>query len=386
MTDLRAIREKFPAVKKHAYFMTNSLGAMPNTVGAALQRMTDVWVEKGADAWEDWVPLSSKVADQVGRLIGAPAGSVAMHLNVSSLMAMLLSTYDFKTKRNKIVYTEMDFPTLHYLADTWRGYGARLHMVRSRDGIGVDLQEFCDAIDEETLIVPTCHAFFGSSFLQDIGTITKRAHQVGAQVCVDLYQSAGAMPVDVTRWNVDFAVGGSHKYFCGGTGAGYLYVRPDHQARLQPRVTGWLSHRAAFDMRMDPMDWAAGMQRWMGGTPAVAPLYVAPCGYDVLEQVGLETIRKTSLAHTDRLIAGADRLGLEVRSPRNPAERAGCVHLNFKGVEKAQAALKERGFLVHYRTAYQGLRVAPHFYNVESEIDGLIEAIEELTRGESRGH
>ena len=118
--------------------------------------------------------------------------------------------------RNKIVYTDMDFPTLHYLADTWRDYGAVLHKVPSRDGIGVELEDLLAAIDENTLVVPTCQVFFGSSYKQDIAAITKRAHQVGAKVVADLYQSVGAMPIDVTAWNVDYAIGGSHKYLCGG--------------------------------------------------------------------------------------------------------------------------------------------------------------------------
>jgi kynureninase len=376
--ELASYRARFPALKQSAYFMTNSLGAMPDTVGAAMQEMMNVWVTEGADAWEQWVPLAARVADQLGRLIGAPGGSVAMHLNVSSLMAMLLSSFDFTGKRNKIVYTEMDFPTLHYLADTWQAYGARLHCVPSRDGIGVDLEEFLAAIDEETLLVPTCQVFFGSSFKQDIQAITRRAHDVGARVCVDVYQSVGAMPIDVSAWEVDFAVGGSHKYLCGGTGGGFLYVRPDLNSGLTPRVTGWLSHSKAFDMRIEPMEWASGMQRWMGGTPAIAPLYTAPCGYSIIEEIGLERIREESLVHTSRLIEWADRLGFEVRSPRDPAQRGGSVHVRFPGVERAQAELKRRGFRVHYRDAYQGLRVSPHFYNTLEEIDHLMATLGEL--------
>jgi kynureninase len=388
MSDLARFRELFPGVRKsRGYFMTNSLGAMPSTVGPALQRMMETWTEKGAEAWEDWVPLGAAVGDQVGRLIGAAPGTVMMHLNISSIMAMLLTSFDFRSsRRNKIVYTDMDFPTLHYLADTWQGYGARIHRVPSRDGIGVDLDELLAAIDEETLLVPTCQVFFGSSYLQDIGAIARRAREVGARVCVDLYQSAGSMPVSVTEWGVDFAVGGSHKYFCGGTGAAYLYVRPDLLPAFRPRATGWLSHKRAFDMRIEPMDWADGIQRWMGGTPSVAPLYVAPCGYSILEEAGLGRIREESLLHTARILEHADRLGLEVRSPRDPARRGGSVHVRFPGVERAMHELKARGFAVHYRESYQGLRISPHFYNTLEEIDALMESIGEIHDSWQRGN
>ncbi len=378
---IESYRELFPAVHKYGYFMTNSLGAMPKTVGPALQEMMQAWVDHGANAWEQWVPRSRQVADQCGRLIGAKPGTVAMHLNVSSLMAMLLSSYDFRnTKRNKIVYTEMDFPTLHYLSDAWRDYGARIHVVKSRDGIGIELEDFLAAIDEETALIPTCQVFFGSSFMQDIGAITKKAHQVGARVCVDLYQSAGSMPVDVTAWNVDYAIGGSHKFFCGGSGGGYLYVRPDLVSSMKPRVTGWLSHPKAFEMRLDPVDWAEGMQRFMGGTPSVAPLYTAPCGYSILEEAGLDRIREESVRQTNRLIEWADELGFEIRTPRDLAHRGPSVHVRFPGVQKTQPLLKERGFLVHYRDSYQGLRVSPHFYNTLGEIDALMKALGEIAK------
>jgi kynureninase len=197
--DLSSYRRYFPMVEKTKYFMTNSLGAMPSTVGPALQEMMKVWVEQGAEAWDHhWVPMMGQVGDQMGRLIGAKPGTVAMHLNVSSLLAMVLSSFDFKkSKRNKIVYSSMEFPTLHYLSDTWQKYGARFEVVPSRDGVGVNLEDFLAAIDEETLLVPTCHVFFGSSYKQDLAAITKRCHEVGAMIVADVYQSAGSMPIDV---------------------------------------------------------------------------------------------------------------------------------------------------------------------------------------------
>jgi kynureninase len=375
--DLSSYRRYFPMVEKTKYFMTNSLGAMPSTVGPALQEMMKVWVEQGAEAWDHhWVPMMGQVGDQMGRLIGAKPGTVAMHLNVSSLLAMVLSSFDFKkSKRNKIVYSSMEFPTLHYLSDTWQKYGARFEVVPSRDGVGVNLEDFLAAIDEETLLVPTCHVFFGSSYKQDLAAITKRCHEVGAMIVADVYQSAGSMPIDVTALNVDFAIGGSHKYLCGGTGAGWLYTRPDHLSHMNPAVTGWLSHPNAFAMKIEPMAWAPGTQRYMGGTPSVAPLYVAPCGYKIIEEIGTKRIREESVKHTERMIHWADEFGLEVRSPRDEKNRGGSVHVRFKGVETASPILKEKGFLVHYREAYQGLRISPHFYNTIDEIDGLMKEL-----------
>lgn len=374
-------RKHFPLVQNTRYFMTNSLGAMPDTVPAALAEMCRIWCERGANAWDEWAALPGVVGDQAARLIGAPASSVMMHLNVSSLLAQLLTAIDFRaSKRNKILVSEMDFPTLHFLADAWQRFGARLEVVPSRDGIGVDLSDWERAIDGETRLILTCQVFFGSSYLQDIGRIVKLAQAKGAETCADLYQSAGSVPSDVGAWGVEYAVGGSHKYFCGGTGAAYLYVRPDLQKGLKPAATGWLSHADPFVMKPGPMQWAEGATKWMGGTPSVAPLYVAPCGMRMLEEIGIPAIREESLRQTQRLIEGSDRLGLEVRSPRRAEERGGSVHVRFPGVEGSQSLLEKKGYLVHYRPSYQGLRISPHFYNNSEEIDGLLQAIDEVRK------
>jgi kynureninase len=374
---LSKYRELFPITRKWRYFMNNSHTPAPETVRESLDHFLEMWNEGAAESWDEWIAESGRVADQIGRIIGAKPGTVAIHANVSTLLAMLLSSYDFRsTKRNKIVYTEMDFPTIGYLADAWRAYGARTVMVKSRDGIGIELEDLLNEIDEETWLVPTCHAFFNSSFLQDIPRIAEHAHRVGALVCADVYQSAGAMPVDVASWNVDFAVGGCHKYLCGGSGTCYLYVRSDHQ-KLMPKITGWLAHEDPFAMKNVPMKWREGITRFRNGAPAVAPLYIAKAGLSLIEEIGAQRIRQESEKHTSRLIEWSDQLGLELKTPRELRARGAAVHVRFPGVEAVQTKLKERGFLVHYRDAFH-LRIAPHFYNTIEEIDGLMQAIGEL--------
>lgn len=350
---------------------------MPLSVERGLAEFTRMWNQDGGESWDEWIKQSTRVADQIGRLIGAPAGTVSVQTNVSTALAKLFSCFDFKSsRRNKIVYTDMEFPTIHYLADAWRAYGARFVKVPSRDGIGVALEDLLAEIDEETLLVPTCHVFFNSSYRQDMKAIIRKAHSVGAMVCADIYQSAGAMPVDVTDWNVDFAVGGSHKYLCGGSGTCYIYVRSDH-LKLEPKITGWLSHRDPFAMKNDSMDWVEGIARWTGGAPAVAPLYIAPCGLSILEEIGTKRIREESEKHTERLVKWVDELKLELKTPRAAHERGASVHVTFDGVEKIQDYLKKKGFLVHYRPAFH-LRIAPHFYNTLDEIDAFMKAVAEF--------
>ena len=372
-------RGRFPQVGRCVYLMTNSMAAMPDSVPAALAEYARAWGEKGALAWFEWVPRVTRVGDHVGRLIGAPPGHVMIQQNVSTLYATLLSALDFGKIRNKIVYTTKSFPTIHHVSER-AAPGARCVAVPSADGVEVPLEAVLAAIDEETRLVTIDHVFFGSGAQNDVAAITRRAHAVGALVCVDVYQSVGAVPIDVLAWDADFVVGGSHKYLCGGSGAGFLYVRDDHLKTLEPRITGWLSHADAFGMQFESIRYRAGIERWMGGAPSVAPLYVAPCGYAIVEEIGVAAIRAHQLALGARAIAWADEMGFEVRSPRDERRRGGSIHVDFPGSGKVAEALAAKGVLVHHRPAYNGFRIAPHFYNNVEDIDALFRAIAEVRK------
>lgn len=372
-------RHRFPQVERCVYLMTNSMAAMPDTVPAALADYVRTWTEKGALAWFEWVPRVVEVGDMVGRVIGAPPRHVMIQQNVSTLYATLLSALEFAPPRDAIVYTTKNFPTIHHVSER-AARGARVVPVPSRDGITVPTEDLLAAIDERTRLVTIDHVFFGSSAITDVAAVVARAHEVGALVCLDVYQSAGAVPIDVVAMDVDFALGGSHKYLCGGSGAGFIYVRDDHLRTLEPRVTGWLSHADPFSMKFESIRYREGIERWMGGAPSVAPLYVAPCGYDIVGAIGVEAIREHHLALGRHAIARADELGFRVNSPRDDRRRGGSVHVDFDGAEKIAEALYARGIYVHYRPAYGGFRIAPHFYNTIEDIDRMFEAIVALRR------
>jgi kynureninase len=373
-------RPRFPITSRCVYLMTNSMGAMPDTVPAALMEYARIWSEKGALAWfSDFLPKLRSTADHLGRIIGAPPGRVMIQQNVSTLYATLLSALDFSGRRNKIVYTNKSFPTIHHVSER-AAPGAEIVVVPSPDGIDVPAERILEAIDERTRLVTLDHVFFGSGAMVDVAPIVRRAHDVGALVCVDIYQSVGAVPIDVAAWDCDFALGGSHKYLCGGTGACFLYVRGDHIGRLEPRITGWLSHEGGLDMKFESLRYREGIERFTGGAPSIAPLYVAPCGYELVLEASVEAIRRHLLALGRRAIERADALGLRVNSPRDDARRGGSVHVDFSGIERVAAQLPLRGVHCHYRPAYGGFRVAPHFYNTIEEIDLLFDMIGDLRR------
>src|SRR5436189_4502522 len=277
--DLLKYRPEFPILDKTVYLISHSLGAMPRATYDQLQEYAEIWATRGVRAWaEGWWDMPVTVGDEVGRIIGADAGTVVMHQNVSICQSLVLSCFEPTPKRNKIVYSELNFPSVMYVYEAHARDGKlRIETVKSDDGITVPLERMLAAIDEETLLVPISHVLFKSAFLQDAKAITERAHEVGAMIVLDTYQSAGTVPFSVKQLNVDFATGGSVKWLCGGPGAGYLYVRPDLIDKLQPKTTGWMAHEAPFAFETE-LRYASGIARFLHGSPAIPALYAAQSG------------------------------------------------------------------------------------------------------------
>jgi kynureninase len=257
--------------------------------------------------------------------------------------------------------------------------GARVVTVESEDGITIPQDKLLAAIDEETLLVSVSHVIFKSAYIQDLRAITQRAHEAGAMVIADIYQSAGAVPVNVRDLGVDFATGGSVKWLCGGPGAGYLYVRRDLAPSLEPRVTGWMAHRHPFDFDPGPIDFADSSFRFLNGTPNIPGLYAARSGYEIINEVGVENIRAKSIRQTSMLIDLAERAGYRVNSPRAAAQRGGTVTIDVPNGYEITEELLRRDFLVDYRPG-AGIRIAPHFYTKDEELELVIEEIQSLSR------
>jgi kynureninase len=365
MSDLLEYRERFPILEHTTYLINHSLGAMPATVDDRVREYARTWAQRGIRAWgEGWWTMPLTVGDQVGRIVGAPAGTVCMHQNVSIAEAVVLSCFQQPGERNRIVYERENFPSVRYV------YQARseLDIVATDDVVG--------AIDERTLLVPIQHVFFKSGEIQDVESIVDRAHAAGAYVVLDAYQSAGAVPLDVTALDVDFAVGGSVKWLCGGPGAGWLYVRPDLIERLEPSVTGWQAHARPFAFEPE-LEYADGIARFLTGTPNVPALYACTPGYDLIEEIGVDRIRTNSLQQTQRLIDGADARGFEVRSPREPERRGGTVTVHVPDFEAVHKELSERQILCDFRPD-AGIRLGPHYFTSDEELDFALNQVEDI--------
>ncbi len=369
MRDLLDYRSEFPILEHTTYLINHSLAAMPRQAEDRLAEYARMWKERGIRAWgEGWWTTPMTVGDQVGRIVGAPADSTVMHQNVAIAEAVVLSCFvPIDPRRNRVVYERGNFPSVRYL------YQAHpdLEVVVCEDDA-----EIVDAIDERTLLVPISHVLFKTAEIQDVEPIVRRAHEVGAHVILDCYQSAGIVPLDVAALDVDFAVGGSVKWLCGGPGNGWLYVRPDLAERLTPTFTGWQAHEMPFGFE-EEMRYASGAARFLTGTPNVPAHFAATAGYDLVEEVGVDRIRENSLRQTQLLIDLADAAGYEVRSPRSADRRGGTVTVHVPDFPAVHRELTERQILCDFRPD-AGIRLGPHYYTSDDELRFVVDQIGEI--------
>lgn len=383
---LLAFRGEFPILERTTYLVSNSLGAMPRTVPERLAEYAARWAEDGVRAWSrGWWEMPVSVGDEIAPLIGAGPGEVAMVPNVTQAQALLLSALDFGA-RDTIVMTELDFPSVRYVTDAMaRRLGARVVVVPSDDGVSIDEERLLAAVDERTHLVSVSHVLFRSAWVMDARRIVDGAHARGALVALDAFHSVGVLPVDVRSSGADFLTGGVLKWLCGGPGGCFLYVAPRVRETLAPALSGWQAHARPFAFEPE-LEHAAGIARWLGGTPAIPALYAATEGPKLVRRAGIEAIRAKSTRQTARLIALADERGYTVRAPREPGRRGGTVAFDVPHAYEVSRHLLERDILVDYRPG-AGIRIAPHFYTSDDELELAVATIDDaLSSGDWRRH
>lgn len=399
MTDLTRWREEFPILSRSVYMISNSLGAMPRRTAQDLAEYADTWATRGVRGWEErWWEMPLEVGNKVARIIGAPAGTVSMHENVTTAHLVALSCLRPTAGRKRIVCTALDFPSMVYLYRAQQAAGFELVIVPGENDLTTRTERMLEAIDESTAVVAFSHVLFRTSYIMDADAIVKRARAVGASTILDTYQSAGIIPVDVASIGVDFAVGGCLKWLCGGPGNAFLYTRPDRLAHAKPSFTGWLSRAHPFDFDIEVSDPAgaaggsaahkesnvhtglrADAMHMMNGTPSIPAYYAALAGLDIIDAVGVKTIRDASRAMTGRLLSLVDSYGFSSAATRDPDRLAGTVAVNVPDALLVSRTLKSRDFVVDYRPPV-GVRISPHFYNTMDEIDRVMAEIASIVK------
>jgi kynureninase len=376
-------REEFPTLAAGIHLLSHSLGPVPRAARAAMLAYTDAWERHTSeDAWAtSWWELSERVGDRIARLLGGASGSVQMQPNASVALSAVASCFDFGAgKRNKVVTTALDFPSMGYVWEAQGRLGASVHVVPTDDRIIVPLERILDAIDETTCLVSLSHTSYRSSYRVDASAIVERAHEVGAFVLLDTYQSAGVAELKAEEWGVDFLIGGTIKWLCGGPACGYLYVRPELQNELQPRLTGWVAHEEPFAFARE-MRYARTVRRFAQGTPNIPGLHSCLAGLDLVEDVGLEAIASESRRRTEWMVEFASEQGWRLNSPRKIEERGGSVMIGVEDAPSMVARLAERKVFVDWRP-HVGLRISPHFFNTDEEVREALGILKEVMSGE----
>jgi kynureninase len=373
-------RKEFPILEHTTYLVSNSLGPMPRSVRGKLEEYAKDWGDLGVKAWNrGWWDLPVNVGNEIAPLLGAGDGEVVMMPNVTIAQTAVLSAIDFPKERDTIIMTELDFPSVRYAYEEMaKRLGARVVVIRSEDGISIDPDRILAAINERTRLVAVSHVLFRSAFVVDVDAICRRAHELGALVSLDSFHAVGIIPVDVKTSGVDFLTGGVLKWLCGGPGGCFLYVSPSVRDKLRPALTGWQAHARPFDFE-DTMEFTTGAFRWLNGTPVIPALYASAEGPRILRKAGIPAIREKSLRLTSRLIELADANGYKVNAPRDAARRGGTVALDVPHGYEVTQFLLSRDILVDYRIG-AGIRIAPHFFSTEAEVDQVMEAISEAER------
>lgn len=370
-------RQQFPILASSTYLVSHSMGAAPLRARRMLESYWEEWAAEGPEAWERWLPRIAEIADGIGAIIGAPAGSCFLGPNVSVLQAGIATCIDFRGERNEIVYEALQFPSLTYVWREWERYGAAVRIVPSDDGRTIPTERIIETITERTALAVLSHAYYVSGALADVRTIQEHCRRVGALLCVDAYQTTGVYPYDVTAWDLDLVTGGSHKWLCGAAGCGWIYLKPSLLETFRPAVTGWMAHARPFAFEQAPIVHAPSMYRFGHGTPTIPGYVVAQPGHQIVASIGVARIRQRNVQLTEKIAAMALERGLRVNSPLKPERRTGWIGIDFDGSENACRRLIEQRVFVDYRPGC-GIRVGPHFYTADAEIDEFFRVLDRV--------
>lgn len=383
MRDLLDYRDEFPVLARKTYLISASLGPVGIRSQRYLAEYMDAWATKGAPdhVWyEDIFPRMGALKRSFSALAGCDADEVALTTNISIALSTIASCLDLSGERNRVVLSELDFPTDGHVWLAWtRRAGAEVVWLRSPDGRTIPLEEFDRAIDERTSLVMVNRVLFRSSALVDAKAVCAMARERGALSFVDDYHGLGIVPLDLHELGCDLYAAGSLKWMLGGPGLVFLYARRELLPRLEPAVTGWFATEDPFSFDTQHLAYHASARRLEHGTPPAPVFFIAQGGIDVISEVTPERIRARQLELQVRVIDGADELGLTVRTPRDPKARGGVVNVEVgPDARRICHALLERDVCTDYRA--DGLRISPHFFNTEEEVDRGFEELRRLLR------
>ena len=351
----------------------NNCSQAPQTdlTRAAAERYLDSWNQSGMD-WDAWIDEVQLAKQEFAALINASADEIALFTSVSEATSAVASAIDFSNTRNKVLVTEAEFPTIGHVWLAQERRGARVDWVPVRDG-QIDSADYAPRLDETTAVVSACHGYYLNGFTQDVSAIAAQAHDHGALLFVDGYQTVGTVPIDVKAMGADFLAAGNLKYLMGVPGVAFLYVRRELIERLHPTVTGWFGRANPFAFQVNRLDWSPTASRFDTGTPPIAATYVARAGMSIINSVGPRKIRAWVEVLGQRLINGGVDRGLTIHGTTDMARKTASTAFLVDDSHAVEVAMRRAGVLPSARGPV--IRLAPHFYNTIEDVDVALDVL-----------
>ena len=369
------LRTEFPILSRRTYLNSCSLGALSRRSERYLDEFREQWHDMGASAWyEHWLGRVEELRGRVAAFWGSGVDEVALLPSTSAALSVLSESVD-GGGRNRVVCTELDFPTLAY---QWTVKpDIELVVLESPDGVRIDLEQFAAVVDESTLFLATSHVFFATGYVQDIAALADIAHQRGAYCLIDGYQGAGQVPLSLAESGVDFYTAGPLKWLLGGPGLAYLFVSKGLATTLEPRITSWFATERQFDFDLRSFAYRPNARRFELGTPALATVHTALGGQEIVDEAGIGAITARNARLVAHLVERVSSAGLELAlAPRD--RRSAIVMIRHGDPAGAVRHLAEQDVIVDHRPGF--VRVSPHFYNTEEEIDRCVQALVSFAR------
>ena len=375
--DLDDVRRQIPILGTHIPMNNCSQAPQSTATRSAADKYLSSWAEDGMD-WDTWIAQTERARGEFAAFIGADAADVAIATSVSQATSSIASALPWGGRRNRIVASGAEFPTVGHVWLAQERFGAVVDWVPVRDG-AIALEAYELHIDDQTLVVSACRGYYQTGFKQDIPAIAELAHAEGALLFVDAYQTIGSEAFDAPSSGADFVTSGNLKFLMGIPGIAFLWVNPEITSRLEPSITGWFGRTNPYAFEPRHLNWAAGARRFDLGTPPIMEAYVAAAAMAWLREVGLDAIESWNAQLGRRCVEGALERGLVVLGPHDPARRSPTTAISCDHAQVVEATLREQRIIASARGP--AIRLAPHFYNTLDDVDRALDATAAAIQG-----
>lgn len=373
-SELSAWKSEFPILDQYIYAANCSQGPQSRRVAEAIDSYLESWNSKGMD-WEIWLEEVQKAKETFAGLINAEPGEIAISTSASAAASSIASALDSGAKRNKIVCTEAEFPTVSLVWQAHRKYGFEVDYIPVQNG-RINLNHYEKYVDDRTALTSATHVYYVNGFKQDLRTIANMVHSRGSLLLVDAYQSLGTCRLDVKDTDIDILFSGNLKYLLGIPGIAFLYVNEKVANRLKPALTGWFGQEDPFSFKGRPLDYADGTRRFETGTPPLIAAYAARAGMEIIEEVGLATIEKQVDKLSEYAVQRAGELDLPYAGPRNLEQKGATTAFRVSEPAYLEGELRKRNIIASARGDV--IRIAPHFFTTTEDIEQVLGEIRDI--------